>query len=51
MGFQIYDKVLIRILLSQPLLEGFAHVFYDFDGKVHEHAWRRKDVKKTQQKT
>lgn len=27
MGFQIYDKVLIRILLSQPLLEGSARVF------------------------
>lgn len=27
MGFQIYDKVLIRILLNQPLLEGSARVF------------------------
>lgn len=27
MGFQIYDKVLIRIPLSQPLLEGFRFAF------------------------
>lgn len=32
MGFQIYDKVLIRILLNQPLLEGFARVLMLMEG-------------------
>lgn len=37
MGFQIYDKVLIRIRLSQPLPEGFTLVSYKVDGRVETH--------------
>lgn len=49
MGFQIYDKVLIRILLNQPLLEGFARVFYNVDGRVRRtlHVWQRMYKRKT----
>lgn len=54
MGFQIYDKVLIRILLSQPLPRRLlARVFYDVDGRAGAHTspHMRMDVRRKKKKT
>lgn len=56
MGFQIYDKVLIRISLNQPLLEGFhseltrVYVLMLMEGYKHEYTSENGEMLRTTRK-